>query len=86
MKKQRFENLISLACQESCPDVDVTDEVLSVVSAVIRRNTEYDRTYTWMGSVSAAIAACILIAATFFWQSGTDSVSEIMTYVSWVAQ
>jgi len=86
MKKQTFENLISLACQESCPCVDVTDGVISAVSAAIYRNAKYDRPYTWMGAASAAIAACILIATTFFWQSNTDSVSEIMSYVSWVTQ
>ncbi|MHC4881237.1 MAG: hypothetical protein ACYSOH_05280 [Planctomycetota bacterium] len=86
MKKQRFENLISLARQESCPYVDVTDGVISAVSAAIHRNAKYDRTYTWMGAASAAMAACILVATTFFWQSSTDSVSEIMTYVSWVTQ
>lgn len=86
MKKQRFENLISLARQESSPCVDVTDGVISSLSAVIYRNAKYDRTYTWMGAASAAIAACILIATTFFWQANTDSVSEIMTYVSWVTQ
>jgi hypothetical protein len=42
--------------------------------------------YTWVGEASAAIAACFLIAATMLWQSNSDSVSEIMTYVSWVAQ
>jgi hypothetical protein len=44
------------------------------------------RAYTWVGATSAAIAACILVAATLFWQSNSDSVSEIMTYVSWVGQ
>jgi hypothetical protein len=86
MKRQRLENLISLARLESCPCIDVTDGVLSAISAVIHRNVKYDRTYTWMAAASAAMAACIMIAATFFWQSGTDSVSEIMTYVSWVTQ
>jgi hypothetical protein len=86
MKKQKFENLITLARQESCPRVDVADDVISAVSAVIYRNTKYARTYTWMGAASAAIAACILIATTFFWQSNADSVSEIMNYVSWVTQ
>ena len=86
MKKQTFENLILLASQESGPCVDVTDGVLSAISAVIHRNAKYNRTYTWMGAASAAMAACILIATTFFWQSNTDSVSEIMTYVSWVTQ
>ena len=86
MKKQRFENLISLARQDTSPCVDVTDGVISAVSAVIHRNAQYDRTYTWMGAASAAIAACTLIATTFFWQSNTDSVSEMMNYVSWVTQ
>jgi len=86
MKKQKFENLISLARQESCPHVDVTEEVISALSTVAHRNADFYRTYTWMGTASAAIAACILIAATLFWQSSFDSVNEIMTYVSWVTQ
>ena len=86
MKKQTFKNLISLARQESCPCVDVVDDVIATVSTVIYRNVTYDRTYTWMGAASAAIAACILTAAMFFGQSNSDSVSEIMTYVSWVTQ
>jgi hypothetical protein len=86
MKKQNFKNLILLARQECCPYVDVSDEVISAVSLITRQNTALYRTYTWMGTASAAIAACILIAATLLWQSNSDSVGEIMTYVSWVTQ
>lgn len=86
MKKQKFENLISLARQESCPCIDIADEVISVVSSMTRQNISFYRTYTWMGAASAAVAACILVAATLSWQSSSDSVSEIMTYVSWVTQ
>lgn len=86
MKKRTFENLISLARQEPCPVVDVAEDVIGAVSLAAQRNTVLYRTYTWMGTASAAVAACILIAATFFWQSGSDSVSEMMTYVSWVTQ
>lgn len=86
MKKLTIKNLISLARQEPCPCVDVSDGVISAISLITRRNVALYRTYTWMGTASAAIAACILIAATFFWQSSPDSVGEIMTYVSWVTQ
>ena len=86
MKKQTFNNLISLARQESCPSVNVTDDVIQTLAALMYKKPDTYRAYTWAGAASAAIAACILIAATMFWQSNSDSVSEIMTYVSWVAQ
>jgi len=86
MKKRTFKNLVSLAQQESPPSVDVADGVISALTAPSYKKTDPYRAYTWVGAASAAMAACILLAATMFWQSSSDSVSEIMTYVSWVAQ
>ena len=86
MKKQTFRNLVSLAQQESAPCVDVADGVISTLAAMVYKKPDPYRAYTWVGAASAAMAACILLAATMFWQSSSDSVSEIMTYVSWVAQ
>ena len=84
MEKQTFDHLVRLAQQEPHPDVNVADDVLSILTAMANRQSDPYRAYTWIGAASAAIAACILIVSTIFWQS--DSVSEIMTYVSWVAQ
>ena len=86
MKNRTFKNLVSLAQQESPPRVDVADGVISTLTALSYKKQDPYRAYTWIGAASAAMAACILLAATMFWQSNTDSVSEIMTYVSWVAQ
>ncbi len=86
MKKRTFKNLISLAQQETAPCVNVADEVVSTLAAMTGRSADPYRAYTWFGAASAAIAACILFAATMLWQSGPDSVSELMTYISWVAQ
>ena len=86
MKKRTFGNLVSLAQQESFPHVNVVDDVISTLAAMVYKRPDPYRAYTWVGAASAAIAACILIAATMLWQSNTDSVSEMMTYVSWVAQ
>jgi len=86
MKKQTFKNLVSLAQQESCPCVDVSDEVIRTLAAMTYRKVDTYRAYTWAGAASAAIAACIMVAATMLWQTSSDSVSEILTYVSWVAQ
>ena len=86
MKKQTFKNLVSLAQQEPVPCVDVADGVISTLTAMAYKRPDPYRAYTWVGAASAAVAACILLTATMFWQSNSDSVSEIMTYVSWVAQ
>jgi len=86
MKKQTFKNLVSLAQHEPAPHVNVADSVISTLTAMVSRNPNPYRAYTWVGAASAAIAACILVAATVLWQSNSDSVSEMMTYVSWVAQ
>ena len=86
MKKRTFNNLVSLAQQESPPHVNVADDVISRLASMVYRKKNPYRAYTWVGAGSAAIAACILVVATLFWQSNSDSVSEIMTYVSWVAQ
>ena len=86
MKKRTFNNLVSLAQQEAPPCVDVADGVISTLVALVHKKPDPYRAYTWVSAASAAMAACILLAATMFWQSSSDSVSEIMTYVSWVAQ
>ena len=86
MKKLTFQNLISLAREESHPDVHVADDVISTLTAM--RNREFDPylAFTWVGAASAAIAAGIMIVSMILWQSNTNSVNEIMSYVSWVAQ
>ncbi len=86
MKNVNFHNLIKLAQQETPPSVDVADSVLAALSDMaVRANADPYRSYLWMSVASAAVAACILIAATLTQQSG-DSVSEVMNYVSWIAQ
>lgn len=88
MKKISFHNLISLAQQETSPCVDVADSVLATLSGMSRQTvgTEPYRAYLWTGIVSAAVAACIVIAATVTLQNSNDSVSEVMSYVAWVTQ
>lgn len=86
MKKLIFDNLVSLAHQESPPCVDVADYVMASLSSLTGRDVDPYRAYVWMGMASAAVAACILIASSLFWQSELDSVGEVMTYVSWVTQ
>lgn len=87
MKKISFNNLISLAQQETHPRVDVADSVLATLSGMTQRVAEEPyRAYLWTGVVSAAVAACIVIAATVTLQSSNDAASEMMTYVSWVTQ
>jgi hypothetical protein len=86
MKKRNLKDLLSLARQESCPEVCVTDSVMQQLASIRVRCPDPYRAYTWVGSISAAMAACILIAAGLFWQSHSDSISEIITYVSWATQ
>ncbi len=86
MKKINFHNLISLAQQETAPSVDVADRVLAALLDMAQPAVEPSRAYLWTGIVSAAAAACIVIAAAVTLQSGDDTVSEMMSYVSWVAQ
>ncbi|MHC5082608.1 MAG: hypothetical protein ACYTET_01535 [Planctomycetota bacterium] len=86
MKKLTFDNLIQLAQQETAPGVDVADNVMATLSSLTGRTVDPYRMYLWTGIASAAAAACILIAAMVTWQTGNDSVSEMMTMVSWVAQ
>lgn len=86
MEKRTFNNLVSLAQQESAPCVNVADSVILTLASLVHKKPDPYRAYTWVGAASAAIAACILVAAASFWQSNSDSVSEIMTYVAWVAQ
>ena len=86
MKRQNFKRLISLAQQERAPSVDVTDGVISTLSTLSRQQTDPYRAYVWASALSVAAAACILVAVTMFRQGQTDSVNEIISYVSWVAQ
>ena len=86
MKTQSFHNLVLLAQQESAPAVNVADSVISRLQTMVYEKRDPYRAYTWISAASAALAACIVIAATMYWHSSSDSVSEIMTYVAWVAQ
>lgn len=83
MKTIKLDNLISLAKQETAPVVDVADGVLAALS---QHAADPYRPYVWISAASAAVAACILIAATVMMQNSSDSVSEMMTYVAWAAQ
>jgi hypothetical protein len=86
MKKLTFQNLVSLAREESHPEVHVADDVISTLKAMVNRELDPYLAFTWIGTASAAIAAGILIFSMILWQSNTNSVNEIMSYVSWVAQ
>lgn len=85
MKKFDFYNLVSLAQQETPPRVDVADSVLATLCGMTQQVEPY-RAYLWTGVVSAAVAACIVIVATLTLQESGDSVSEMLSYVSWVTQ
>ncbi|MHC4288625.1 MAG: hypothetical protein ACYTCN_03005 [Planctomycetota bacterium] len=86
MTKRTFSYLVSLAQQDSPPEIDIADSVISTLAHLAQKTPDPYRAYTWISAASAAIAACILIAATALWQSNSDSVSEIINYVAWVAQ
>ena len=86
MRKIKFHNLISLAQQDTPPSVDVADGVIAALTGMTQRGGDLYRPYFWMGVASATIAACILVVATLQWQGSNDSVSEMLTYVSWIAQ
>jgi hypothetical protein len=82
--KKTLNNLIWLAKQETPPSVDVADFVLASLHSG-RAGTADDvyRAYTWISVASAAVAAGIVLVATMAWQQA-DSVSEMLTYISWV--
>ena len=86
MKKVTFRNLVALARNEPHPDVHVADDVISTLTDMGNRKFDPYRAYAWIGTASASIAAGITIALIISWQSNANSVSEIITYVSWVAQ
>ncbi|HOK96393.1 MAG TPA: hypothetical protein PK052_11275 [Anaerohalosphaeraceae bacterium] len=86
MKELTFSKLVSLARQECPPGVHAADEVIAALSCLMAQTADPYRAYVWMGAFSAAAAACILIAVSQLGQSAADSVSEVMTFVSWVAQ
>ena len=81
-----MKNLIALARQEPAPHVNAANNVIAELKALAHKRQDPYRAYTWIGTASAAIAACFIFAITMLWQSNTDSVSEIITYVSWVTQ
>ncbi|MCE5187324.1 MAG: hypothetical protein LLF76_14490 [Planctomycetaceae bacterium] len=85
MKKRTFNDLVLLARQELLPPVNVADRVIASLTGLGVQTADVYRPYVWMGVASAAIAACIAIAATVAWQGQADSVSEMLTYISWVA-
>ncbi len=86
MRKIKFHNLVTLAQQDTPPSVDVADGVIAALTGMAQRGGDLYRPYFWMGVASATVAACILIAATLSGQGSQDSISEVMTYVSWVTQ
>ena len=87
MEKQTLKKLISLARQDTPPCVDVAETVIARLSAMTQPGGGGPyRVYLWTGIASAVIAAGIIVAATITWQSGGDSVGEMMNMVSWVTQ
>lgn len=86
MKKQTFKNLIFLAQQEPFPKVNVAENVMHRLASISTIRVDPYRAYAWIGSISGALAACILIAVSLFRQASSDPINEIMTYVSWIAQ
>jgi hypothetical protein len=87
MKKIVFQNLVSLARQETPPAVNVADTVIATLSGMAQRTVADPWCpFLWVGVSSAAVAACILVAAALILQAGNDSVSDMITYVSWVTQ
>jgi hypothetical protein len=82
--KKTLNNLIRLAGQETPPSVDVADSVIASLYAARAQTADVYRAYTWISVASAAIAACIAIVAMMAWQQQADSVSEMLTYISWV--
>ena len=87
MKKLTFENLVFAARGDKAPSVNVADGVIAALSGMSpRAAVDPYRPWLWMSVASAAVAACILIAATLTLHGGNDSVSEMITYVAWAAQ
>lgn len=80
--KTTWNNLIGLARQETPPSVDVADYVIASLASFRTVGDSY-RAYAWISAASAAVAAFIGIVATMAWQN-QDSVSEMLTYISWV--
>jgi hypothetical protein len=84
MTKKTFNTLVLRAKQEMSPAVDVADYVIASLGSLRIRPVDTYRAYVWMSVASAAVAACIAVAATLAWQNQADSVSEMLTYISWV--
>lgn len=87
MKKIQLNTLFAAARHETAPAVDVADSVLAAL-AVYRQpiTAVLSRSFVWMSMASSAIAAgIVLVAVITQWQT-TDSVNELISIVSWVAQ
>ncbi|MHC4264624.1 MAG: hypothetical protein ACYSUK_01680 [Planctomycetota bacterium] len=83
-----FKSLITQAQKETHPQIEVSENVLAILSPQQRRvQLASYRLMAWVASVSSAAAACIVAATYFVWQTSTaDAMTNLYQMISWVAQ
>ena len=88
MNTQRlYDTLVIQAQKETPPRVDVTDNVLRILTSIGRRELVSYRPLLWIASFSSAAAACIAVLTLLsFKASPSEAMSEFYQAISWVTQ
>ncbi|MHC4187960.1 MAG: hypothetical protein ACYSRQ_07180 [Planctomycetota bacterium] len=89
MKNEKlFKNLVTQAQKETHPQINISENVLAVLSPKQKRvQFASYRPLAWVASLSTAAAACILVTTWFVWQNTTtDAMTNLYQMISWVAQ
>jgi len=85
--KNQFISLVNLAGSESVPEVDVTNQVLSTLTA---KQKQYvfvsDKPLMWVAAISTAIAIPSAIITSFVYNALNSPLTEVMESISWVIQ
>ena len=83
--KNIFNILCEKAQREASPQVNVTERVISVITAgELQKDWFWDRTLMWVAALSTAVAVPIVVAAIQLHNMWIGQLYEISQAISWV--
>jgi anti-sigma-K factor RskA len=85
--EQKIERLAARAQAESTPRVDVTQNVLHILTAgPAQPLTATERLWLWLAAVTSAVAVPAAAAAIILYIRSTGPLNEIAEAISWAIQ
>jgi hypothetical protein len=86
-REKQLRALAARARAETPPRVDVTSEVLSILSAWKRPPTaESERPWMWLAALSSAVAVPLAVLAVVLYVRAADPLMQAVQSIAWVVQ